>query len=234
VKAVPGLSRSRTSVHFTLDVPVDLHRPADADGSLVVALHGMGMTEETFARDALPCVPPRATLLLPRAPLPYEIRGTGGPREGAAWYVYTGDPDAFLAAMARTEAWLLATIDASVRDAALDPSRVALLGFSQGGYLAGFTGLRHAARFRGLVVAGGRVKHEELEDAARGAPGFPLLHVHGAEDASVRPAPSRESVERVASWGVAAEFRSYACAHAVLRDPQCQADVREFLARVLR
>ena len=39
------------SVPFMQSVPVHLHRPAQPDGSVVVALHGQGMRPESFARE---------------------------------------------------------------------------------------------------------------------------------------------------------------------------------------
>jgi phospholipase/carboxylesterase len=219
-------------VPFTHEVPVELHRPEDADGSLVVALHGMGMSAASFAKDALPLLPERASLLLPQAPLPYEVRGMSGLRQGNAWYVYTGDTGPFLEAMARTEEWLLRQVDFAVQDGGFDAKRVALVGFSQGGYLAGWTGIRHPARFSRVVVAAARIKHEVLEaDARRAGPeGQRVLQVHGEDDPSVGVAPARASCEALVAWGLPCEFRVYRGGHAVLRDPACIADVRRFLA----
>lgn len=237
-QAAPGDRNRGDGTHpFTLDVPVEFHVPADPDGSLVVALHGMGQSAASFAKDALPCAPARACVLIPQGPLPYEIRsGDGPPRQGNAWYVYTGESAGFLRSMERTEAWLLSAVDAAVGGefgrADLDPRRVALVGFSQGGYLAGFVAVRHAERFRALVVAGGRIKDEALAgDAPRAAAaGLRVLDVHGEDDPSVKPGPCRASAERLASFGVSVDFRTYACGHAVLRDERCRADVRAFLA----
>jgi len=220
-------------VPFTHEVPVDLHRPDDdGDGSLVVALHGMGMSAASFWKDVERFLPERASALVPQAPLPFEMRGADAMRQGNAWYLYTGETEAFLASMRRTEEWLVRQIDFFVRDHGFDGKRVSLVGFSQGGYLAGWVGVRHAARFARLVVAGGRIKHDALEADARRAAATPLrvLAVHGEKDEGVSPAAARASVDAIAAWGVPAEFRTYACGHAVLRDAACAADVKAFLA----
>jgi phospholipase/carboxylesterase len=220
-------------VPFTHEVPVDLHRPDDGgDGSLVVALHGMGQSAESFAKDALPCVPERASTLIPQAPLPFEMRGAKGIRQGNGWYVYTGETESFLASMQHVEEWLLKQVDFVVRDHGFDARRVSLLGFSQGGYLAGYVGVRHATRFRRLVVAAARIKHEVLEaDAKRASEtGLRVLHVHGDADESVAAAAARSSADALAGFGVPTEFRTYASGHAVLRDERCREDVRAFLA----
>lgn len=221
-------------VPFTHEVPVELHRPDDGgDGSLVVALHGMGMSAGSFAKDVLPCVPERASVLIPQAPLPFEMRGPKGIRQGNGWYVYTGETEAFLASMRLAETWLLRQIDFVVVDHGYDVKRVSLLGFSQGGYLAGWMGVRQAARFQRLVVAAARIKHEVLEDdAVRAATtSMRVLQVHGETDESVGAAASKTSCDALAAWGLPSEFRTYAVGHAVLRDERCAADVRAFLAK---
>ncbi len=91
---------------------------------------------------------------------------------------------------------------------------------------------RTTPAFRRLVVAAGRIKHEALEaDARRAAElGLRVLGVHGEADEGVLPSAARASVEAVAAWGVAAEFRTYPVGHAVLKDEACRRDVREFLS----
>ena len=221
------------SVPFMSSVPVEMHRPADPDGSLVVALHGQGMSPRTFRRDALPAMPERATVLFPQAPLPFEIRKDGRFKQGNAWYVYLGDSPEFLTSMERAENWLRFVLDAALARGGLAQERVSLLGFSQGGYLAGFVGLRDPGRYRRLVLAGARFKHEVLEDDARAAgeiAGYRVLAVHGEQDQGVLLAPTQHSVDRIREWGVDVALRTYSTGHYVLKDAECRGDVREFLA----
>ncbi|MCE9637448.1 MAG: dienelactone hydrolase family protein [Planctomycetes bacterium] len=226
---------------FSHDVPCEVRRPADADGSVVVALHGMGQSAAHFERDAAPLVPPGATLILPQGPYPFEMRSKDTtrrepPRQGNAWYVWTGDSGAFVRSLADVASWLLAVIDSEIASEGLDGRRAALVGFSQGGYLAGFVGVRNAARFRALVVASGRMKDEILADAApaAAAAGLRVLDVHGEKDEAVRPEPCRASAERLAALGLPLEFRTYDAGHAVLRDARCRDDVKAFLGANLR
>src|SRR5258706_5164478 len=65
------------------------------DAPLVLALHGMGMDEDSFALllqklFVLPC-----RFLLPRGPYPVEVRGEER-RIGAAWYAYDGNQEKFV------------------------------------------------------------------------------------------------------------------------------------------
>lgn len=243
-----------TSARFETDVTWEVRVPDAPDGSVLVALHGMGQSAAQFADEALAVAPPATTLLVPEGPYPFEKRrpGAAGPPErGNAWYVWTGDSAAFTESMEHVGRWLLRTLEVQLdavprwvaaRDGAsrpgfaLDAARVALLGYSQGGYLAGFVALRNPRSFRALVVAAGRLKDEVLADAApaAAATGLRVLDVHGEHDEAVRPEPCRASAERLAALGVAVDFRTYPCGHRVLREPTAQADVRAFLAETLR
>ncbi len=223
-------SDSAFTVGYDLDVPVRVHCPDDPDGSLLIALHGVGMSTRGFLREAAPCAPERAIVVYPEAPLPFEMRRESGMRQGSSWYVYTGDNDAFRESITRAEEFILRVLDRALVETGADPKRVALLGFSQGGYLAGWLGLRNASRFERLVVAGGRIKHEALDAAARAAGDLRVLCVHGADDAGVGCDAARESADSVAALGVEMTFRDYPGGHHVLRDVACQADVRTFLS----
>lgn len=226
---------------FTHDVVCDLHLPDDSDGSLVVALHGMGQRVGSFTEDAVAITPPRAALIVPRGPFPFEKRRPEGPPVQAhAWYVWTGDQTAFLKSMERVSQWLLRVIDAQIAaaqqfGAELDSRRAGLVGFSQGGYLAGYLAVRNPGWFRACVVAAGRIKDEVLADAAprAAAAGLRFLDVHGDQDEFVRHEACRASAERIAALGVPVDFRTYACGHDVLRHPQCRADVQSFLEGAL-
>lgn len=233
-----GFEQKDGTARFQVEVPVELHMPKlPPDGSLLVALHGMGMSPATFRRRVLPLAPPGYTVLIPQGPLPYEMRSAGGIRQGNAWYIYLGDEAAFIESMQATEEWLLGMIDRYVEFHGLDPTAVSLLGFSQGGYLAGYVAIRNAHRFRRLVVAGGRIKHEVLlDDAARAAterPDFEILCVHGEEDGSVALDAVEKSVAAVAACGIPTELRTYATGHSVLDHEPCRNDVMAFLVGAL-
>lgn len=223
------------TTRYARDVRYHVHRPAgDASGVLLVALHGQGMSARSFARELLPAVPEGTTVLLPDGPQPFEIRRESGLRRGHAWYVYTGDENAFVSEMQHTGTWLIDLVDDVVAAYELDPRRVDLLGFSQGGYMAGYLGISHAERFRKLVVAGARIKHEVLEEHAHRAVeagAVPeLLCVHGDADPSVRVDAVRASFDALGAWGVRGDFRTFPCGHTVLREAACAAAVGAFLA----
>lgn len=179
-------------------------RPAEG-WPLVVALHGMGMSGAGFLRVLRHLPGPRA-ILAPDGPFPFEQRDGASMRVGHAWYIYRGDQAEFRAHLVRSEAHVLELLARVQRLHPIDARRVVLLGFSQGGYLAGFTGLRHPERFPGLVIASSRLKHEFLEgELARG--GLPhTLFLHGRDDAAIPWQRAQEGVDRLLAQGGSAEL----------------------------
>ncbi len=226
---------------FALEVPYRLHVPDAAETAgaapLLVALHGKWDRPERFEEEAMDCLPAGWALLVPSAPLPRDARpGRGDGPPGASWYLYDGDTPAFRRSLARARQYvvdlvarvLLADPARPATGARLDGSRVAVLGFSQGAYLAGMTAVVRPDRFRAAILVGGRLKVEALEDRMAAARGFPLLALHGASDASVLPAPARASIERAAAAGLKAEFREFPGGHEFT--PEMRAAAREWLA----
>lgn len=104
----------RTSISWNpkcTNLPSTRKTPSGAP--LMLALHGMGMTEDSFALllQKLFVLPFR--FLIPRGPLPVEVRRES--RAGASWYVYDGDPDRFRLELDRTQGLLLDLLRRCVR-----------------------------------------------------------------------------------------------------------------------
>jgi phospholipase/carboxylesterase len=180
----------------------------------ILALHGMGMRPEPFARwfrglqDA-PCA-----WLLPEGPYPVESRVGGLRASGFAWYVYDGDTPAFRATLRRSEGRILQLLPERASTWNLDPARVILLGFSQGAYFAGSLGLRHAERFRGIVIAGGRARPGWADRAAETIPRIPFLFLHGRDDDVVPLDQARASADEIERLGFPVRFHVTEGGHA--------------------
>ena len=178
------------AVSFPLTVPYTLEVPAApppaAGWPLLLALHGMGMRAETFAERVRPALPPGVALAVPQAPLPYETARPDGSRTiRHAWYVYDGGSPEFRARLHRAADLVRELRAAVLAGRPLDPARVVLLGFSQGGYLAAVAALRDPRSWRGLAVCAARVKDEMLAAELPAARGFPVLLAHATGDASI-------------------------------------------------
>lgn len=216
---------------FSHDVAWRLHLPAGpGPWPVVVALHGMGQSAALFDKVLAPLRRDRFALLIPDGPLPFEIREADGIREGRAWYVYTGDQDAFLRSANVTTSWLLGLVDRLGAEHPVDAGRLALLGYSQGGYLAGMAALRNAGRLAGLVSACSRIK-SELLDRVEITARFPVLALHGERDRSLAVDRSRASAQALREHGFDVDFREYPSGHRLTEEQL--ADASAFLDRVL-
>ena len=183
---------------------------------LLTALHGQGMSAERFRRVLRHLPATDHARLFPEGPYVFEMRDPPPIRAGHGWYIYLGDSDAFRRELERTEEHLLATLDQiESQYGTTDRSRSVLLGFSQGGYLAGFVGLRHPERFGGVVISAARLKHEFLtNELARGGSSLPaVLLLHSPDDPATAFERAEESRDRLAEAGVDVELFAHEGGH---------------------
>jgi predicted esterase len=196
---------------FRLRIPAF---PAPAAGHpVLLGLHGYGddaarLDDRLSALDGAPY----ARLYLD-APFPVSVEAGDEKRIGRSWYAYDGDQERFLDALAFAEGYLRDALGSAAQAAPIDPTRVVLLGYSQGGYLAGVAALRDRARYRGLVCVAGRVKTEALAAELPRARGYPALLVHGARDAHTALDRQREAADVLLRHGVAVELATHDGGH---------------------
>ena len=115
---------------------------------VLIALHGQGMSASLSLRILRHLDAERMLLVVPEGVYPFEIRKKKTMEIGYAWYLYRGEQEEFLHHLKRGEEYLLSLYDELERRYSIDRARSVLLGFSQGGYLAGFIGLRQRKRTR--------------------------------------------------------------------------------------
>ena len=191
-------------------VEIEPSTPARAS---VIWLHGLGADGHDFE----PIVPelrlPESLgvrFLLPHAPsIPVTING--GMRM-PAWYDIRDldlrtrhDP----VGIARSQAQVQALIAREV-ERGIDPRRIALVGFSQGGAIALHTALRHPER---LACAIGLSTYLVLADtlaaeASSANRDLPILMVHGSEDPMVTHDRAVASRDRLVELGWTLDFRT--------------------------
>lgn len=201
---------------------------------LVVGLHGMGQDESHLKRDLAPLLERDYLWLFPRGPYPLEVRGKDSMRVGHAWYMFDGNQERLAASMELTARHLLGIIDTLWNSFRIDLSRAVVLGYSQGGYMAGVLGANNPMRFRGACSIAGRLKHEFMTGvAAKAGARVALAQVHGGQDASVRADAARQAVEACRALGfVRAEyFEDPRAGHEIT--PPMAAFVGHWLERIL-
>jgi len=173
----------------------------------IIALHGLGQDGSRILNKLQPLVEQGATIVAPDGPHRHEVRRPDSIRKGHAWYLFTGDQELFKSSMLEAEADLLHIVDTVQEESGILPNRTILLGFSQGGYLAGFVASRHPDRFAGCVIASARLKHEFIvEELSRGElPEF--LFLHDKKDPLTAADPVRNSLQQVEDAGGSAKLQ---------------------------
>ena len=181
------------------------------------ALHGWGAS----AHDLLGLAPTihegQAVVLCPQGPVRFSV---GGGMTGFGWVpLVPGQPPDVEAFMAAAEA-LRRFIEESLQRFPIDPGRIAVAGFSQGGIMAYELALRDPDRFAGLAALSSWFP-EPLANLLPRLPGheeFPALVIHGTRDSVIPIERAREAREALRSYGVALMYREFDMAHEISRE----------------
>lgn len=214
---------------------VEIATGAAPDASLIF-LHGLGDTGHGWS-DVVPALGLPASLavrcVFPHAPeMPVTLnRGYVMP----AWYdLYDGDfsarADLDGVRLSRQHAEALI---ARERTRGVASDRIVLGGFSQGGAVALYAGVRHAERLAGVVALSTYLIDADrlTQEAAPANRDVPIFMAHGTEDPVVRYAWGEGSAKTLQAHGWPVEWHSYRMPHsAVLEEIQA---LGAFIARVL-
>jgi phospholipase/carboxylesterase len=202
----------------------------------VIWLHGLGADGHDFE----PVVPEllrrgeRAwRFIFPHAPeRPVTLNGG---MIMPAWYDLAGldrRTQEDLAGFRSTDAEVRALI-AQQGERGIASERVVLAGFSQGGAVTLYSGLRYPQRLAGLMALSCYLPLRDALAAER-APanaGVPIFMAHGIEDPVLPMVLGQESRELLKASAYQVEWHQYRMPHSVC--PEELADIRQFLLRVL-
>ncbi|OLU24978.1 carboxylesterase [Pseudomonas sp. PA15(2017)] len=214
-----------------MDTTLLLQPPLPAD-SCVIWLHGLGADRFDFqpVAEALQQSLRSTRFVLPQAPTrPVTINGGW---EMPSWYDILAMSPARAIDRAQLEQSAQQVIDVieAQRDDGIDPARIFLAGFSQGGAVVLHTAfLRWQGPLGGVLAlstyAPSFADELQLSDSQRAVAVYCL---HGNQDAVVLPSMGRTAHDWLQSRGVAVTWQEYPMAHEVL--PQEIADIGAWLA----
>lgn len=184
------------------------------DGRLptLFALHGYG----SHAYDLLGLAPLLADggllLICPQAPHVIEP-GTPGYSWASTLVARDDAPPDFTPAVQS----VLALVEHAIEHYPVDPERVAILGFSQGGGVAARAALTAPQHFAGLALLSTSTDEERggALTAASGVERVAALVQHGSNDATVAIAEAFATLMRLQSLGLKPEFQQFAMQHEV-------------------
>jgi phospholipase/carboxylesterase len=202
----------------------------------VIWLHGLGADCHDF-EPLVPEIVPHGErawrFVFPNAPVrPVTINGGMSMR---AWYDILGfdrlaaeDTAGFRDTNAQVGELIRKQIEHGIPAA-----RIVLAGFSQGGAVSLYTGLRYPERLAGIMALSCYLPLAGTLAAER-APanaGLAMFMAHGLDDAVLPIGMGLDSREKLRALGYSVEWHQYRMAHSV--SPPEVADIREFLFRVL-
>jgi len=207
---------------------------APAPSASILWLHGLGADGHDFA----PIVPelrlPFAVrFVFPHAPMRtvtvnngavmrawYDVRGIGGERRE--------DAEGVRASQAQVEALI-----AREESRGIPARRLVLAGFSQGGAMALYTGLRHPERLAGILALSCFLPlADTLEaDAALANRDVPIFFALGIHDPLIPLARARSAHDTLVELGWRVEWHEYAMPHSVCMEEVN--DVSAWLTNVL-
>lgn len=202
----------------------------------IIWLHGLGADGNDF----VPVVPELVRqgerawrFVFPHAPIrPVTLNG-GTPMR--AWYdLLSLDRRSVedAAGFRDTDAAVRRLIEREV-ERGIRRDRIVLAGFSQGGAVSLYTGLRYPERLAGIMALSAYLPLAERLAAERAAINVPtpIFMAHGLSDPVLPCALGAESRDRLKSMGYSVEWHQYPMPHSVC--PAEIAEIRSYLLKVL-
>ena len=180
----------------------------------ILTLHGRGANAFDLLGLAPHVCSGKFLMICPQGPLETPI----GPESvGYAWYPMSmgGPPD--VESMLASRKKLQLFLDECLKSYPIDPKKLAVLGFSQGGVMAYSLTLSDPERFAALAVLSSWLPKELLSqinvsDAVRS---LPTLVQHGTQDPMIEVARARSSVETLRQLQMPLTFREYEMGHEI-------------------
>jgi phospholipase/carboxylesterase len=191
----PRFVSSKSDVTWVERVPPG--EAPDAALPLVVAIHGLGDSPESFCH-VLDDLRPRARVACPRA---FSRHGRGW-----SWFAL-GSDDVTQARDVAAAADRLADAIAALAAARRAPGRPVVTGFSQGGALAYAIAVRRPAAIVRAVPIGGWLP--PALHPAEGAEVAPITALHGEDDTRVPIAKARALLDPLVARGAPVTLRAF-------------------------
>lgn len=208
---------------------------ASSPDAAVIWLHGLGADGHDFE----PVVPElrlpsrlRLRFVFPHAPVRPVTINMGMPMR--AWYdiLQMGGGKEDETGIRASQALIQALIEQE-KGRGVNPRRIVLAGFSQGGAIVLQTGLRHPERLAGILALSTYLPLAGTLAAERSAVNreLPVFMAHGTQDPMIGIARARESRAALEALGYPVQWKEYATAHSVCGEEI--ADIAAWLLRLL-
>ncbi len=191
---------------FKIEVPYRLIETGPkAKKPLFVYLHGFNQNSEYFQNRFLSFIKKHPGYhLFIQGPYPAQTTKKKDRDWGYAWYLYDGGQGSFVKNLEYSAQFVQEVIDNII--SLIEINRICIIGYSMGGYLAGYFGLSRWKHTNELIVIGARIKTEVFESRMENLGSQHILALHGADDDQVSPDAQMESIQTLVDEGVDAEY----------------------------
>lgn len=203
---------------MTIDTIVK--NPQGAADAVVIWLHGLGDSGAGFS-EVVPVLEldsdHKIKFIFPNAPEQAVTINNGFVMR--SWYdIKTMDLDgrADIPTLEQSEQLIVELIEEQIA-AGINPSRIILAGFSQGGVLSLYTALRLKHKLAGVVALSCYLAHNDLPfEGAQGVnKDTPIFSSHGEQDSVVPFAAGKDAAQRLSAANFDVTFSQYPMEHSV-------------------
>lgn len=174
---------------------------------LILYLHGFNQNIDRFESDCSRLTESVAAYhLFIQGPYPiYDRSRTKNVSEwGRAWYLYDGNRGQFIKSLEITSQFLQEIVDQLLPH--IEVTRMGVVGYSMGGYLAGYFSFTRWKHVNELVAIGCRLKTEVLNEKWDHLRHMQILAIHGKDDKSVSGENQLKEIENLKNHGINAEI----------------------------
>lgn len=193
----------------------------------LLALHGWGANAHDLLGLAPYLLGGEALVLCPQGPVDFDV---GQGMRGYGWFPLTGGGPPDPAEFARGKAAIANFLRAAIERYPVDPRKLVVLGFSQGGVMAYDLALWEPERFAGLVALSSWLPPALGDSLAPSdaLSALPTFVCHGTEDPMIPLAMGQTSRDALLKLGVPTTYREYAMGHEIRAETL--RDLAEWLA----
>lgn len=191
---------------FKVEVPYKLFQTGkEVAKPLIVYLHGAGQNLQSFEKKMAVFQEVQAYHLFIQAPYAHVSRPKERGKWGYSWYLYNGKQGSFIKSLEYTSEFIQGVID-NLR-AHINVNRLCVLGYSMGGYQAGYFALSRWKHVNDVINLAGRYKLEsftpqQLERCRH----MNIIAVHGRDDSIVELDGQQKAITQLQEAGLSARM----------------------------
>ena len=201
------LASGKTS--FKIEVPYQLIETGKKGEKkpLILYLHGFGENIKLFQKRCSRFMDLNAYHLFIQGPYPLydHSRNKTVSNWGRSWYLYDGKRKQFTKSLELTSEFIQGIIDNLIQF--INVSKICVVGYSMGGYQASHFALTRWKHVNDLVVVGGRIKTEILNESIwDNLKHMDILAIHGKNDDKVEYKGQEEAINSLKKRGIKSEL----------------------------